>query len=150
MFCITCGTYIPDGTNHCKKCGNPIDAKPIDETESPFQQYDQRYQPYQSRSYGSRIYQPVRETTTRSAQLEAWDDDISFQEESMNPYQKQDGWLKRLKDSLFSNNAAPVSFEFNQYVPSQANFQQKPFAKETGRTKPRYYSAGKRTYERKK
>ena len=150
MFCIMCNALIPADSNYCNKCGNPVTAEPTNQTESPPQLSEQRFQPFHSKPRGSQIYQAGREPVLRSAYTRAWAEGISILESDTDPRQKLSGWFKNLKNSIFSKSAAaPVAFELNQYAPSQVDFNRQPIEKETRRSKP-YYSSGKRTYERKK
>ena len=150
MFCIMCGANLPDGSNFCNICGKPVTAEPGEQTESPSQPF-QRFQPFQGKPHGSRVYRADREPEPRSAYSQAWADDISIQESDGRPDQKTGGWLLNLKNRVFSKNAAaPVSFESDQYEPSPADFHRQPIEKKARRPKPHYYSAGNRTYERKK
>ena len=99
MFCVKCGTQLPDGSSFCNKCGSPVAAaepvavEPIIQTESPPQQPAQRSQPLLDGSYISRTYQAARESVSRSAYTQTWANDNSFQEGSTHPYQQLGGWL---------------------------------------------------------
>jgi len=151
MFCVMCDALIPDDSIFCNKCGSPVNTEPIDQTESSPQPFAQRFQPFEDMPRGSQIYQTAREPVLRSAYTQAWAEGISILESDTESRNKLGGWFKNLKNSLFSKNAAaPIAFELNQCAPSQADFQQQPFTKEARRSKPNYYTAGKRTYERKK
>ena len=146
-----CDALIPDDSNYCNKCGNPVTAAPIDQSEAPPQQSAHRFHPFQDRLHGSRVYQADLRPALSSAQTEAWAEGISILESDMRPRRKPGGWLKNLKDSIFSRNAAaPVAFELNPNVPSQTDVQWQSFAREAKRPKPHYYSPGKRAYERKR
>jgi len=151
MLCVNCGALTPDDSNYCNKCGNPFITEPIDQAESPPQFFSQRFQPFQDRSHDSRKYQPDREPEPHSAYTRAWADGISILESDTDSRQKLGGWFKNLKNSIFPKSAAaPIALEFNQYVLSGADFKRQSFEKEARRSKPRYYSAGNRTYERKR
>jgi len=92
MFCIKCGTQLPDDSSFCNKCGSPVVAEPTSQPESPPPQPAQRYQPYQDGSYDSRSYQAAQEPVPHSTYTQTWVQD-PYQEGAAHPYQQLGGWL---------------------------------------------------------